>query len=55
VIIKGLVEERTADEVIAHLGPKDTLTVTRWCRAKAGMRSWPMRRRCATCCQERSH
>ena len=24
VIIKGLVEERTADEVIAHLGPKDT-------------------------------
>jgi hypothetical protein len=49
IVIKGSVEERDHDEVVALRGPAMRSTAGRWCRGEAPMPSSLARRRCAAC------
>ena len=51
IVIKGSVEERDHDEVVALRAVQAMRsTAVRWCRGEAPMPSSLARRRCAACC-----
>ena len=53
VVMKGHVEEREGDEIVAALGPGDAFDAARSSRAQAGAISSRSKRRYATFCRAR--